>query len=212
MEVDIALCMIRNDAKLVGSLMNTSVWWSPDELTSFYMAISSLQRISSLLKGDIHDQEGSSDAWKDAWNTCKYVGSIKSRFKDRPTEIGENSNVYFAKSSKGLVKIGYSGDIKQRMLAVAHENPRISLEVVAIVPGGIKEERALHKHFSHISVDDSLHTGREWFMSTTELEDYYQGIASNRPRKPPRPKGEYSGRRIEQLAREILRGRYAKFI
>lgn len=71
----------------------------------------------------------------------------------------ENDRVYFATRADGLIKIGHSTDIPQRMAA-------LKIQLITSIPGGRELEQELHKRFAYCAA------GREWFDPSPELLRY----------------------------------------
>lgn len=87
----------------------------------------------------------------------------------RPYAIGDF--VYFMRAGD-FVKIGKStGNPASRLSSLKTGCP-FPIEVIATIPGGLSEERGLHKKFSHIRAHG------EWFHATEELLTYAADIAS----------------------------------
>jgi len=73
------------------------------------------------------------------------------------------AGVYFLRAQgTGLVKIGYSQDIRKRMATASVWCPH-QLELIAVIPGGRKRESAIHSHLISSRVIG------EWFRETPEL-------------------------------------------
>lgn len=78
-----------------------------------------------------------------------------------------DTRVYFAWApSTGLVKIGFTADVKRRMRQI-----RPVVEWLADTSGGRRLEREMHERFSHLRV------AGEWFKSDPELMDYIDALA-----------------------------------
>jgi hypothetical protein len=80
------------------------------------------------------------------------------------------STIYFAEGPDGLVKIGVSRFLRER---VAHLGARL----LATEPGGIDRERELHDRFA-----DARVTG-EWFEPTQALLSYVESLLEAEPQK-----------------------------
>jgi Meiotically up-regulated gene 113 len=87
--------------------------------------------------------------------------------------------VYFA-AREGYVKIGSTIDLAARIRTIAAGASMLQgmtagpVTLLATMPGGFKEEKALHKRFSHLRVDP----GREWFVYAGKLRDFVEGLQS----------------------------------
>jgi hypothetical protein len=69
-------------------------------------------------------------------------------------------SVYFAQRRKGgLIKIGYSRNVKPRMQT-------IRAKAIGAVPGAREVEKKLHKQFAHLRVRG------EWFRPDEDLMEY----------------------------------------
>jgi hypothetical protein len=73
--------------------------------------------------------------------------------------------VYFIQAKTGEIKIGHAVNVAMRMRAIQSCSP-CKLELIATVNGGIKEETAIHNHFSA----DRLHG--EWFLPSRALLEF----------------------------------------
>ncbi len=67
---------------------------------------------------------------------------------------------FFQGKSGGPIKIGLSVDPVQRANAITYPEP---LVILATMPGGRREEAALHSRFAHLRLE------REWFEPSDEL-------------------------------------------
>lgn len=85
---------------------------------------------------------------------------------------GHNSVVYYLKQHNGLIKIGYTIRLKQRLSSMRY---RVS-DVLAVEPGGRAQETARHRQFKDIRVGH-----REDFHPTPELLAH---IAATKQRYP----------------------------
>jgi len=78
----------------------------------------------------------------------------------RPTE---NRWVYFIRSGdQGPIKIGVSCNPQERLRSLQYGRTDI-LHLVGVMPGGIAQERVLHKKFYHSRL------GEEWFRPTDDV-------------------------------------------
>lgn len=71
--------------------------------------------------------------------------------------------VYFIKFD-GRIKIGFTTNLPQRMRQLPHD------EILALIPGTVSTERALHSKFA------SLRANGEWFTAGPELRAYVDGL------------------------------------
>jgi len=77
--------------------------------------------------------------------------------------------IYFAQSgTDGPVKIGCADDIRKRMRALQTGNPD-GITLLAVIPGGLPEERKLHLQFAH------LRQRGEWFIASPALRRFIAG-------------------------------------
>jgi T5orf172 domain len=95
--------------------------------------------------------------------TACYIAYKSGRKNERNRSV-RPTVVYFIKSAD-LIKIGYTGDLTERVRTLQVNNPTI-VEVLKTIPGGYQEERQLHKQFAHLNK-----TG-EWFYAAQELLDF----------------------------------------
>jgi len=74
--------------------------------------------------------------------------------------------VYFIREADGgAVKIGISSSVSKRLCELQTGNPR-KLEVVHVIPGGLKKERELHNKFRNHRLEG------EWFEWCNMIEDF----------------------------------------
>lgn len=88
------------------------------------------------------------------------------------------SFIYFVQAEfMGRVKIGRTKDVKGRLVSLRVASP-CPLRLLAIILGGPKEERELHRRFSHLRVHS------EWYEVRADLSEYlatlppYEGASS----------------------------------
>lgn len=75
-----------------------------------------------------------------------------------------NSVVYFIKSD-GLIKIGFSTNLKKRLQTYATHNA-FDVDLLGTIPGEQSLEKELHAKFRQFRVH------REWFRFVQEIQDY----------------------------------------
>lgn len=80
-----------------------------------------------------------------------------------PPDPREGS-VYFVRFGD-RVKIGFSTDVRTRLVAIPHD------EVLAVVPGTIRDEKRCHAAFADLRL-----TG-EWFTAAPRLLDFAAALA-----------------------------------
>lgn len=73
--------------------------------------------------------------------------------------------VYFVRFG-GLVKIGWTGNLKKRMAEVPNE------EILGTVPGTMEDEKRCHVAFAHLRVKG------EWFRPEPDLLEFIAGVAT----------------------------------
>ncbi len=79
-----------------------------------------------------------------------------------------DKSVYFMENpTAGLIKIGYSGDIKKRKQAIEQQTGQ-RLTVLAELPGGRELEKVLHESFS------DLRQLGEWFKDSPRLRQFIE--------------------------------------
>jgi len=71
--------------------------------------------------------------------------------------------IYFIQADNGLIKIGYTGDIRRRLGQLSHMSP-IPLKLLAVREGTMQQEQLLHKIFNN--------SHGEWFFPEDKLIDY----------------------------------------
>lgn len=84
-----------------------------------------------------------------------------------PQEMIEG-RVYFVRLGS-LVKIGWTGDMEQRMKAVPHE------EILGTIPGTMADEKRCHKAFDHLCVKG------EWFRAEPDLLAFVADVTKVEP-------------------------------
>jgi hypothetical protein len=86
-------------------------------------------------------------------------------------------SVYFIQSGySGYIKIGSSADPQAR-LATLQTGASIKLRLLAVIPGGINEERALHSELA------SLRVMGEWFQNAAEIHAVMGNAALDQPHR-----------------------------
>lgn len=81
--------------------------------------------------------------------------------------------VYFiVTEDEKFVKIGYTNNLKNRMLSIQNGNP---LEIILIrtIKGGMKKEQQIHKYLN------KYHYKREWFIYNQEVKNYINNLSDN---------------------------------
>lgn len=74
------------------------------------------------------------------------------------------AGVYFARAGDA-VKIGVSRNVRRRVQMLSTCSP-FPIQLLAVMPGGIQDERALHRRFAHLRMNG------EWFRPDSELLDF----------------------------------------
>lgn len=83
------------------------------------------------------------------------------------------SFVYFVRAGTvGLIKIGHAKDVGARVVGLQTGSQDV-LRLVAVVPGGRREERSLHRRFIGLR-----HHG-EWFEPREELLVFIRALPGN---------------------------------
>lgn len=83
----------------------------------------------------------------------------------RYARVPEQGDVYFVRLG-GLVKIGFTTNMTNRMKAVPHE------AILGTVPGTMEDERRYHAEFAHLRV-----TG-EWFRAESDLLTFIAAVTA----------------------------------
>lgn len=101
------------------------------------------------------------------------------KYKRAPSrkKLNPASVVYFVRAGDA-VKIGTSIKPMERMQNLDGGNHE-KLVLLAIMPGGRKEERALHKRFAEYKLPDK----REWFRFNREIDKFIASIGRKSKRK-----------------------------
>lgn len=81
--------------------------------------------------------------------------------------------VYYVLAFDGIVKIGTSADLLNRLRAIDNDGRRSRDNVLAIEFGGQALERARHEQFSHL-----LDHGREYFRLDSDLSAHIESLRS----------------------------------
>ncbi|MCA6942813.1 GIY-YIG nuclease family protein [Pectobacterium sp. CHL-2024] len=84
-----------------------------------------------------------------------------------------DADVYFLLDEpQQRVKIGVSGNLRQRVDTLKRQYDNSTLRFISIIPsGGVETESALHRFFHQYRVDKKR-LGREWFSYTDELREF----------------------------------------
>ena len=84
------------------------------------------------------------------------------------------SVVYFVTfGDRRSIKIGKADDMGKRLKGLQTGNPEV-LEVLAIIPGGHREEAELHYRFRHLRIRKD----GEWFTRDCELLHYIRSLGA----------------------------------
>lgn len=94
--------------------------------------------------------------------------------------------IYFLRSG-AYFKIGWTSDLGQRMKGYPPDT-----QLLASQPGTKKDERAIHRRFSHL-----LGRGREWFVMAPEIEDHIARVVAEHG---PAPVVDFTARRANRTA------------
>jgi hypothetical protein len=95
--------------------------------------------------------------------TGKISEALLTEMLHREADGAETGSIcYFIGSEAGPVKIGYSGDVRERLRRLQHGSP-YRLRVLATADGGAARERAYHWQFR------SAWSHGEWFERTPKL-------------------------------------------
>ena len=75
--------------------------------------------------------------------------------------------VYFMRSIHGgPVKIGYTSDVRERRQRLQRAY-KCKLKILAVMEGGVKEEREIHERFAHLRIETT-----EQFRPSRDLMDF----------------------------------------
>ncbi len=120
--------------------------------------------------------------------------------------------IYFARGlASGLVKIGCTHGVHQRSLGLVRMF-RESLEVVAVVPGTMRDEKAMHSRLVHLRAD----RGREWYRDDGTINAMIEALPAERrgsmvvafdPTKSPRKRRTREEIAADKVRLRIERGR-----
>lgn len=101
-----------------------------------------------------------------------------------------SAKVYFIRMGDHI-KIGYSSNVRQRMLGLKQDTRLpvgvsygdvLNMELLATEEGGKDREAALHRKFSHLSALYDNGWRSEWFRAEPDLLDYIDALEVSRPR------------------------------
>ncbi len=96
----------------------------------------------------------------------EYNLALSLDLEDRPLFSGM---IYFIRSGKDTIKIGYTADLKKRFKSLQAASAE-TLKIVGKIYGTQANEKELHKQFAHLR----LHG--EWFRLNSELLAYIKGL------------------------------------
>lgn len=100
----------------------------------------------------------------------------KEEFAERSRkqhEQARSADVYYVQRTDGLIKIGWSGNLRSRLNTLRREHGHLTL--LATHSGGVEAEAAQHKRFAHLR-----ETG-EWFWPEPDLLAHIERINDRRP-------------------------------
>lgn len=95
--------------------------------------------------------------------------AVQEKYVLRQAKRKTQSCVYFFQSETGLVKIGFTTDIKKRTQGLLHGSP-VPLTLLGTVAGNAKLEAELHAEFS------TLRRHGEWFELNESLRQRIEAI------------------------------------
>jgi hypothetical protein len=96
---------------------------------------------------------------------------VQAEINQPNTDHANQGYIYFVLAVEvGRIKIGYTATPERRIHAL-HTSSPFQLETIKIIEGTSKEERALHRRFSHLRVH------REWFTDSPELREYISSLS-----------------------------------
>lgn len=96
----------------------------------------------------------------------KLIDEFRSSRRVSP---GAKPCVYFIRAGAGPIKIGFTTDIKRRLPGLQTSTPK-RLRVLAVMPGRIGLERAMHQRFQEHRI------AGEWFRPAPELLAFIKGL------------------------------------
>lgn len=123
------------------------------------------------------------------WSKIKHALCSKSFGKeskysqarlDYEPKYDDTKDVYFVLDSQdGIVKIGVSHNINQRLHTIKRDYNTGELDVLCVIKsGGITIEKLLHNHFAHIQFSQEG-KGREWFKYNEEMSVFITELNSH---------------------------------
>lgn len=91
--------------------------------------------------------------------------TVLEKILPEPEVTPQGTGVVYFIESDGKVKIGFTGDLKSRMGAIATTSPS-PITLLGSIPGTMKDEKELHKRLEHYRCHG------EWFKLTFELREH----------------------------------------
>jgi hypothetical protein len=131
-------------------------------------------------------------------------------------DLRAGSVVYFIQAANGLIKIGTTKDIRDRLYGLRNSSP-VSLRLVGLIAADEAEEQALHRRFA------SFRAHGEWFAPAEELvlfvrrlveavahgrDSLFSGRVTSNPDSPIESWVDWSGPAKKE--REIWPGGYVR--
>jgi hypothetical protein len=130
------------------------------------------------------------------------IDDVLSAYRDENRRRKEKEYCYFIQRHSDMcIKIGYSGDVRDRSLHISKE-VKSPVTILGVVKGGCSFERLLHRMFNHLRIEG------EWFKNEPILMQYIiensqpmDAIKEHRKReyKPRQPRVDWKARRIAVL-------------
>ena len=115
--------------------------------------------------------------------------------------------IYFVQMDcpNGFIKIGVAVELAQRIDKLQNASP-YGLNLVRVLPGGVTEERELHRRFA------ASHVRREWFRPTDDLVAFIEeaadrclGADAPRDASAPRRSSVFVRRALDRMTMEDRR-------
>jgi hypothetical protein len=104
--------------------------------------------------------------------------------------------VYFIKSA-GLVKIGFTCDLQQRIAAFKNSNPH-ELTLIGSMPGTDDTEFFLHQMFA------KYRQSREWFRIEGDLDTFLSCLPDRAKARKRAVRGSRAGHRNRETSEEVI--------
>ena len=87
--------------------------------------------------------------------------------------------IYFAQAANGLIKIGWTETVSDRVVSIAAQIGQ-SVALLSATTGGLPQEQELHARFAAYRVPPIDPFGSEWFLPVVELMSHIASLPPTR--------------------------------